>query len=810
MRIPAALVAIPLLAGSAIGLLVADHTFTALPLCAAVAASLALIAAGAWFGEADPQGVACAAAVGCLAAGVSLGVTAARDAHRPPLLAWFDARAAQDRDAPVRLEGELREDAAVTPFGVSLTIAVARPARGGVRVSIGGGAAVERVDDWRAGRRVQVPALLRRPASYGNPGLPDDARALARRGTVLVGSVKSAALVDVVGRGSTIEEAAASIRTWSRRRLARYIGGWSPQSAAVAAAILIGDRSGLSDDDERRLQEAGTYHVIAISGGNMAILAAMVMMVLRAMRIAGRTSSALTIAALLFYSEVASGGASVSRAVTAASLYLAGRMLDHRGPPLNTLAVAAAMALVVSPSDAFDGGFILSFGATLGILLGAPRLWKRTSVVPAFKPAAGLFIATICAEIALAPASAILFSRITFAGLLLNFAAIPLMTLVQTAAMAMLAASVIDDRAAQACGYAAHLGAMGLVRSAGLVDFAPWLSRDLVPPAWWLVAVYYAGCIWLLISRRQARIAAAGISCAALLMISAPHAVTQSPIAPPPARILRVVFLDVGQGDSALVQLPGGRNLIVDAGGLAGNGFDVGERIVAPSLRMFGVAHVETVVLTHGDPDHIGGAAAILRRFRPSEVWEGVPVPPHAGLRELAAYAAAARVSWRTVVAGDYERAGGVEIRVLHPPLPDWERQRVRNEDSIVLELVFGDVSIVLPGDIATEGEQAITPLLSRAAVRVVKAPHHGSASSSTVPFLDAARPAAVVFSEGRGNRFGHPAPMVLQRYRERHALIFRTDEDGAIVLDTDGRSVKVSTWSGRKVEINRPPSPSR
>jgi competence protein ComEC len=271
-----------------------------------------------------------------------------------------------------------------------------------------------------------------------------------------------------------------------------------------------------------------------------------------------------------------------------------------------------------------------------------------------------------------------------------------------------------------------------------------------------------------------------------------------------------VVFLDVGQGDSALVQLPGGRNLVVDAGGLPGNSFDVGERIVAPSLRIFGVGHVDTVVLTHGDPDHIGGAAAILRRFRPGAVWEGVPVPPHAGLRELAAQAAASRVSWRTVVAGDRERAGGVEIRVLHPPRPDWERQRVRNEDSIVLELLFGDVSIVLPGDIAAEGEQAVTPLLSAAAVRVLKAPHHGSASSSTAPFLDAARPAAVVFSEGRGNRFGHPAPIVLQRYRERHALIFRTDEDGAIVLDTDGRSVKFNTWSGRKVEINRQASPTR
>jgi competence protein ComEC len=814
MRTPAALVALPLLAGSAIGLLISEHASDFPPLCAAAAACLALIAAAAWCGDSDAEGVASAISIGCVVAGLSLGVAAARDAYRPPLLAWFDARSADDREGPAPMEGALREDAAVTPFGVSLTVDVNRPARGGVRLSVGGSAALEHVGDWRAGRTVRASALLRRPASYGNPGLPDETRALARRGVVLVGSVKSAALVEVAARGSAIDEAAASARAWARRQLARYIGRWSAQSGAIAAAILIGDRSGLSDQDERRLQEAGTYHVIAISGGNIAILTAMLLLIFRALQVSPNMSSALIIAALLFYGRIASGGASVSRAVTAACVYLAGRMLDHRGPPLNTLAVAAAFALAVSPLAAVDGGFILSFGATLGILLGAPRLWSyvpsgrtRSSVVPAL---AGLFIATVCAEIALAPASAVLFSRITVAGLLLNFAAIPLMTVTQAAAMATLATAVVSDRVAQGCGYVAHLASTGLVRSAGLIDVAPWLSRNVVPPAWWLVTAYYGFCVLLLASRRHARIAGAGMSCAALLMCAAPRFVTQSPVAAAAAGILRVVFLDVGQGDAALVELPDGRNLLVDTGGLAGGAFDMGERVVAPALRMFGVHHVDTIVLTHGDPDHIGGAPAILRRFSPRVVWEGVPVPPHAGLRELAAQAAAAGISWRTVLAGDHERAGAVDIRVLHPPLPEWERQRVRNEDSIVLELRMGDVAVVLPGDIAKEGEQAVAPRLSRAPLAVLKAPHHGSAFSSTVPFLEAAGPAAVVFSDGRGNRFGHPAPAVLQRYRERHAVIFRTDEDGAIVLDTDGHEVRFSTWSGRTVTLNQPTSQSR
>jgi len=504
-------------------------------------------------------------------------------------------------------------------------------------------------------------------------------------------------------------------------------------------------------------------------------------------------------------------------------------MLDHRGPPLNALAVAAGLALGWSPLAAFDGGFILSFGATLGILLGARRLWSLASKgraqrrrerfgvlaavsAKAVTAAIGLFVATVCAETALLPASAVLFSRITFAGLLLNFAAIPLMVVTQAAAMATLAASVASGRAAGACGYVAHVAATALLRSAALVELAPWLSRDVVPPAWWLVGAYYGCGIWLLAaSRRGTRAAIAGLACCASLMFAAPAVVTQSPVVPPGAGVLRVVFLDVGQGDATLVRLPDARTLLVDAGGLAGTAFDVGDRVVGPALRALGVRRIDTMVLTHGDPDHIGGAPAILRAFSPRVIWEGVPVPPHAALREMGALAAASGASWRTVVAGDLERAGGVEIRVLHPPPPEWERQRVRNEDSIVLEVRFGAVAIVLPGDIGKEGESAVAARLLRAPVTVLKAPHHGSGSSSTPAFLAAVGPSAVVFSEGRGNRFGHPAPAVLQRYQERNAVIFRTDEDGAIVLDTDGRRVTFTTWSGRRVEIiNQQRSPQR
>ena len=364
--------------------------------------------------------------------------------------------------------------------------------------------------------------------------------------------------------------------------------------------------------------------------------------------------------------------------------------------------------------------------------------------------------------------------------------------------MATLAASAPAEPVARFCGYVTHCAASGLVGSAALVDVAPWLSRDVVPAG--LVARGHL----LRVLRGAARLRAATCVRRCAVSPSRPRSCWRAPAVTSrgAAGTLRVVFLDVGQGDATLAILPDGRALLVDAGGLAGSTFDSASASLAPSVRAFGVRRLDTLVLTHGDPDHIGGAPAALRRFSPRTVWEGVPVPPHPGLRALAAAATASAASWRTVQAGDREAAAGVEIRVLHPPPPEWERQRVRNDDSIVLELRMGDVSIVLPGDIGGEGERRVTPRLVPGPIAILKAPHHGSATSSSVPFIAAAHPAAVIFSAGRGNRFGHPAPVVVARYRAAGASIFRTDEDGAVVVETDGKGAEITTWSGRRIRL--------
>ena len=291
----------------------------------------------------------------------------------------------------------------------------------------------------------------------------------------------------------------------------------------------------------------------------------------------------------------------------------------------------------------------------------------------------------------------------------------------------------------------------------------------------------------------------------------APQWATRDGVSAPPRGWLRIVFLDVGQGDATLVVLPDDRALLVDAGGLPaaplqdprdGPAFDVGERVVSRTLRALGVRSLDTFVLTHADPDHIGGARSVLRSFRPRAIWEGVAVPPHEPLRWLSAAADRIGAEWRTARADDHLRVSGVEIHTLHPPQPDWERQRVRNDDSIVLAIRMGKVSVILPGDVGREGEGRVLDHLEPTPLMVLKAPHHGSATSSTVEFLERIRPAVAIFSAGRNNRFGHPARVVVERYRAMGTTMFSTAEDGAVILDTDGERVEMRTWSGRANSI--------
>jgi competence protein ComEC len=842
VRAVAAIPAIGLLIGAAAALLVSDlpglHAYQLL-IPPAAAAFLA------WRARA-PRVLAVAVGIGFCFGGALLAADAWHERWRPSLRVEFEELARKERaqaaverrampeddEAFALVTGVLRGDAMPTDAGVGISLDVEtiesggalHPVRGGVAATVIGALVLDRIDAWRAGRRVRTPIQLRRPSRYLDPGVPDFERAAARRGTTLVGTVKSGALVEVLAHGSAVDEAMAATRMFARGAIARAVGYWSARSQAIVAAIVIGDRVGLDQDVQRQLQEAGTYHVIAISGGNIAILAGLMLGAFRLAGLFGRTAAIAAITTLIGYADFVGGGASVDRATLMAVVYFGGRAIDQRSPPLNTLAFVAALLVAADPVSVVDPAFILTFGATLAILVVMPLVPRAisnsaesTRVRFAGLISAGLamFAASAAAEAVLFPVGALVFSRVTFAGLGLNFLAIPLMGVAQIAGMAVVPLALVSDRLALVAGWVGHVGAAGLVQSASLVHLAPQLAYRVAPPGWQWVALYYIGLItWFVLWTRkreragsaERRLARALRLGAAVTAVIASFWILGEPWAIPAARgdgRLHVTFIDVGQGDAAFVRLPAGATMLVDAGGLtSSSSFDVGDRVVAPVMRQAGVRRLDYLVLTHGDPDHVGGASAVLREFHPREVWEGIPVPPFEPLQALHQEARELGVTWTTVKAGDSFFVDGVEVVVRHPPSPDWERQKVRNDDSIVVDLRWRDASFLLTGDIGKAVERLIERDIPPSPLLLVKVPHHGSLTSSTVDFIRAVSPRIAVVSVGRANHFGHPAPEVLQRYADAGAEIFRTDRDGAVIVDTDGESVEVQTFTGRHTSI--------
>jgi competence protein ComEC len=340
------------------------------------------------------------------------------------------------------------------------------------------------------------------------------------------------------------------------------------------------------------------------------------------------------------------------------------------------------------------------------------------------------------------------------------------------------------------------------------------LTWRVAPPSWVAIVAYYgAGTAWWTL-RRQ-RIAGPGSQepartgairrTAGGIAVAAGVWMLVNPLALLTVRgdgALHATFIDVGQGDSIFLVFPRGTTMVVDAGGLSASSFDIGDRVVAPVIRHAGFRRIDYLVLTHGDPDHIGGAGAILREFRPREVWEGIPVPRVEALTALRVATELSRARWANVHAGDRLVVDGVEVVARHPRRAEWERQKVRNDDSIVLDLRWRDLSVLLTGDTGRAVEREIGAEIPPARLRILKVPHHGSLTSSTPEFLAAVRPQLAVVSAGRSNHFGHPVPEVLDRYEAIGTEVFRTDRDGAVTMDSDGYSIDVRTFTGRRLSV--------
>jgi competence protein ComEC len=272
-----------------------------------------------------------------------------------------------------------------------------------------------------------------------------------------------------------------------------------------------------------------------------------------------------------------------------------------------------------------------------------------------------------------------------------------------------------------------------------------------------------------------------------------------------PEHGLRLTFVDVGQGDSTLVDLPDGRAMLVDAAGASFAGPDPGERALLPLLRARRRDHLAVVALTHPHPDHFAGLESLLGHIQIGEVWvsgQALAEQPHGSAARLLGQVRAHGIPIRTArkLCGRARLLGGARVDVLSP-CPGFDAGYAANDNSLVLRLTYGRERALLAGDIERASERRLLREGADLRADVLKVPHHGSRTSSTTPFLRAVSPRYAVVSCGRANRFGHPHPSALTRLRATAGTLVRTDRSGGVVLRTRGHGWQLETWRG-----DRPP----
>ena len=631
-----------------------------------------------------------------------------------------------------------------------------------------------------ADQRVLADARLHRPVGFRNPGGFDYPAHLRREGILLVGHARADRIVALT---PDTPPWPVAVKRWAVGVIAARL---PETSAPLLAGLLLGERSALPREIDAGFRRAGVYHILAVSGFNVALLAGAVFGALGLCGVPRRGAAGVAAGVLVGFALVVGGQPSVLRATVMGLLLLGALLLDRESQLPNALALAGLGLLLWRPGDLWEPGFQLSFAATAGIVHLGPAVTAGLVARGAPGWLAGAVAVSLGAQAAVTPLMLAHFNQLSLIGVVANLLVVPLAAVATTLGMLALLVELASSILAALLFHALWIVLIALRAAVSLAAALPAAMVHLPSPSATIAVAWYGALLLapgIAASRRVRLVVGVLVTLVAALSIW--------PWLRPTESMLRVTFLDVGQGDATLIELPEGPRLLVDGGPGGARHFDVGERVLAPFLWNRPLARLDAVALTHWDADHSGGLAAVLTHFHVGEFWESGRPP--GGAPETVAALVRSRAPRRALAAGQRLWLGPALITVLGPS-PDPAQSA--NDQSLVLRLDWRGVSLLLAGDLGARGETALLERAGPVAALALKVAHHGSRFSSTAPFLERARPRLAVISVGARNPFRHPSVEALARLEAVGARVYRTDRDGAVILETDGRVLRVTAWA--------------
>ena len=680
----------------------------------------------------------------------------------------------------------------------------------------------DRKSDLRYGDRVRFISKLYLPRPASNPGAFDYRRFLALQGIWATAFVNDSSEIVRMEEGKG--NAFFHFVERGREKIRLFVDGNAPpESRGIIKALVLGERGDISKEVNEQFIVSGVNHILSISGLHVALVAAFFFGATRlTLRLfpslllrlnLNKTSALVAIVPVILYTFIAGLGVAAVRSMIMTLSFLLALLLDREKDLYDALSVAAFFILIGTPAALFDISFQLSFLSVLAILYLIPRFAEYFSALKIWPEKAleaeqsrwkrkvltylGASLLTSAAAIlGTGPLVVLYFNRISLVGFLSNLFLVPLMGLANTL-LSLLAALFVFLSEPWAKVLTA-LNVFLLNISLALVDFfsrLPLASKRVTTPTIPEVLLLYGILIFAANIKRWKKAIPGLIGLAVIfvaLQVNGYYAIQRG-------NELSVTFLDVGQGDAAVIRFPKGEVMVIDGGGTPDGSFDPGERIVAPYLWKAKTNNIDYLVNTHPHPDHVQGLLFLLGNFKIGEVWNNGAGDEDSEL--LDSFLKLAGEKLQKMGRGEVPKEiGGVKVEFLHPPLIRKKGQSfIGNDASLVIKLIYGEVSFLFGGDVESAAEEEVLRSKPNLQSTVLKAPHHGSRTSSTQKFLEKIRPKFVVFTVRAGGRQRLPHPTVLERYESMGAKVFRTDRDGAITFVTNGKDLQVRTFMGKE-----------